>query len=98
MDKKKIDFCIGIFDNISDKGIEKIKKEISNCEIYGIGVYTDDIIINNFYTFPLNNLEKRMNIAKNIDGVKFVFPLDTTDPLKLKEIIKNETMNFIKQN
>lgn len=55
MSKKKLDFCIGIFDNLTDKGIAKIKEDIQNCEIYGIGVYTDEVVINDFYTYPVNN-------------------------------------------
>lgn len=98
MAKKKIDLCIGIFDNLSEKGIEKIKQDIDNSEVYGIGVYSDDVVVNDFYTFPRNDLEKRMNTAKSIEGVDFVFPLNTSDPIKLKEIVKRETMNFFKEN
>ena len=50
MEKKKVDFSIGIFDNLTQKGLEKIKSDISNCEIYGIGVYTDNVVINDFYS------------------------------------------------
>lgn len=95
MKKKKIDFCIGIFDNLSETGLAKIKKDISNCEIFGIGVYTDRVVIENFYTHPINSIEKRIQIAKNIKGVKFVFTLDTNDPEKLKEIIKEETVKYL---
>ena len=97
MEKKKVDFSIGIFDNLTQKGLEKIKSDISNCEIYGIGVYTDNVVINDFYTYPVNNLEKRMEIARNIEGVKFVFPLNTSEPEKLKEIIKEEIANYLEQ-
>ena len=98
MEKKKIDFCIGIFDNLTEKGLEKIKEDINNCEIYGIGVYTDNVVVEDFYTYPVNGLEKRMDIARSIDGVKFVFPLDTSDSEKLKEIIKNVTIKFLNEN
>ncbi len=98
MNKKKLDFCIGIFDNLTDRGLAKIKDDIQNCEIYGIGVYTDEVVTNDFYTYPVNNLEKRMETAKNIEGVKFVFKLDTSDPVKLKEIIKNEATKYINDN
>jgi len=98
MEKKKIDFSIGIFDNLTKKGLEKIRSDIDKCEIYGIGVYTDDVVINEFYTYPVNNLEKRMEIARNIEGVKFVFQLDTSEPEKLKEIIRKEITNFLEQN
>lgn len=98
MEKKKIDFCIGIFDNLTEKGLEKIKEDINNCEIYGIGVYTDNVVVEDFYTYPVNGLEKRMDIARSIDGVKFVFPLDTSDSEKLIEIIKNVTIKFLNEN
>lgn len=98
MEKKKIDFCIGIFDNLTENGLEKIKKDIENCEIYGIGVYTDRVVIDNFYTYPQNNLEKRMEIAKNINGVKFVFPIDSIEPNKIKEIVMNEYTKLLEQN
>ncbi len=96
--KKKVDFCIGIFDNLTDEGLVKIKNDIKNCEIYGIGVYTDKIVIEDFFTYPINNLEKRMEIAKSIDGVRFVFPLDTNKPEELKEIIRKETIKIMEQN
>ncbi len=98
MEKKKIDFCIGIFDNLTENGLEKIKKDIENCEIYGIGVYTDRVVIDNFYTYPQNNLEKRMETAKNINGVKFVFPIDSIEPNKIKEIVMNEYTKLLEQN
>ncbi len=94
MEKKKVDFCIGIFDNLSQVSLEKIKNEIDNCQIYGIGVYTDEVVIENFRTAPLNSLEKRIEVAKNIEGVKFVFPVDTNDKEKIKEIVKKETLKF----
>lgn len=98
MEKKKIDFCIGIFDDLSENGLEKIRKDIANCQIYAIGVYTEKIIIEEFFTQPINTLEKRMKTAKNIPGVSFVFPLDTNEPEKIKEIVKLEYSNFISKN
>ena len=95
MKKKVIDFCIGIFDNLSEVSLEKLKHDINNCEIYGVGVYTDRIVIEEFKTYPINNVEKRMEIAKGIDGVKFVFELDTTDSKEIKEIIQNEAIKFL---
>ena len=71
--KKKIDFSIGIFDNISENIKERIKQESENCEIYGVGVYTDEIVKNKYNTYPMKNVEERMNLAKKIDGVDFVF-------------------------
>lgn len=95
MENKKINFCIGIFDELSEKGLEKIKNEIANSEIYGIGVYTEKIVKEKFFTCPKNDLEKRMEFARNIEGVKFVFSIDTINPEELKKIVKNELMRFI---
>lgn len=95
MEKKKIDFCIGIFDNLTENGIKKIKDDISKCEIYGIGVYTENVVKESFFTNPINSLEKRMEIAKKIEGVKFVFPLDTNDIEKIKEIVKQEAVKYL---
>lgn len=95
MEKKKIDFCIGIFDNLTESGIKKIKDDISKCEIYGIGVYAEDVVKESFFTNPINSLEKRMEIAKKIEGVKFVFPLDTNDIEKIKEIVKQEAVKYL---
>lgn len=95
MEKKLIDFCIGSFDNLSEKILESINNGIKNTEIYIVGVYTDRVIIEEFYTHPLNPFEKRIETVKNIPGVKLAIPLDTTDPEELKEIIKKETVKFL---
>ena len=97
MEKKKVDFAIGIFDNLTEKGLEKIKLDINNSDVYGIGDYTDNVVINEFYTYPVNSLEKRMEVAKNIEGVNFVFPLNTSEPEKVKEIIRNEFTKYLNQ-
>jgi len=86
--KKKIDFSIGIFDNISENIKERIKQESENCEIYGVGVYTDEIVKNKYNTYPMKNVEERMNLAKKIDGVDFVFLVDSTDINELKKIVE----------
>ena len=86
--KKKFDFSIGIFDNISENIKERIKQESENCEIYGVGVYTDEIVKNKYNTYPMKNVEERMNLAKKIDGVDFVFLVDSTDINELKKIVE----------
>lgn len=37
-EKRKLNFSIGIFDDISSSIVEKIKNESKNSEIYGVGV------------------------------------------------------------
>ena len=97
MEKKKIDVCLGIFDNLSEVSLQKIKNDVANCEIYGVGVYTDDIVIKKFKTQPLNSFEERLSTAKNIEGVDFAFAVDTEDKEKIKEIIKEEAIKYCKQ-
>ena len=42
--KQKLGFSIGIFDILTSGIRKKIRKEAEECEVYGIGVYTDDFI------------------------------------------------------
>ena len=86
--KKKINFSIGIFDKISENIKKRIIQESDNCEIYGIGVYTDEIVKNKYKTYPMRNVEERMNLAKSIDGVDFVFLVNSTDINELKKIVE----------
>lgn len=96
--KKKLGFSIGIFDNISDRIKSRILKESSECETYGVGVYTNDFVTKKFMTYPLKTQEERMETAKEIPGVNFVFLVDTADPGEIKDIIENEYTNFLKNN
>lgn len=95
--KKKFDFSIGIFDNISENIKERIKQESENCEIYGVGVYTDEIVKNKYNTYPMKSVEERMNFAKKIDGVDFVFLVESTDINELKKIVENVLKERLKK-
>lgn len=95
--KKKIDFSIGIFDNISENIKERIKQESENCEIYGVGVYTDEIVKNKYNTYPMKNVEERMNLAKKIDGVDFVFPVDSRNEQEIEDVARNAYLNYIEE-
>ena len=93
---KKIDFTIGIFDEITDVIKEKIKKESSNCELYGVGVYTDKIVEEEYKTHPRKNIKERIKLAKEIQGVDFVFLVDEAEPKKIKEIVEKACMEILK--
>ena len=95
--KKKFDFSIGIFDNISENIKERIKQESENCEIYGVGVYTDEIVKNKYNTYPMKSVEERMDFAKKIDGVDFVFLVESTDINELKKIVENVLKERLKK-
>ena len=94
-EKRKLNFSIGIFDDISDSIMKKIKNESKNCEIYGVGVYSDKIVIEEYFTYPMKNLEERMDNVKQIEGVDFVFPVDTIDIEEMKKIVQQECVKFI---
>ena len=97
MDKqRKIDFSIGIFDKITDGIIEKIKREAEKCELYGVGVYTDEIIIKEYMTYPVNTTEQRMKLVRQIEGVDFVFKLNNTDTKEVKKIIEQACREALK--
>ena len=93
---RKIDFSIGIFDEISEAIREKIKKESNNCELYGLGVYTDDVIIKEYMTYPTKNIEERMKLVKELEGVDFVFPVNNTDVKEVKKIIEQACIEILK--
>lgn len=94
---RKIDFSIGIFDEISENIKEKIKQESSNCEFYGVGVYTDEVVINEYMTYPTRKIEERMQIAKCFNGVDFVFEVDTKDPKQVEEIAQKAYLEYIEE-
>lgn len=93
---KKIDFTIGIFENISDKIKDKIQKDSTKCETYGVGVYTNEFIINNYMTYPMKSQEERMKIAKEIPGVDFVFSVNSTDVNEVKKTIESVYTEYLK--
>lgn len=43
----------------------------------------------------MKNLEERMNNVKQIEGVDFVFPVDTTDIEEMKKIVQQECVKFL---
>ena len=93
--KHIINFSIGIFDKINENIIEKIEKEIPKSQFYGIGIYTDDVVIKKYQTQPINNLEERMKLAKQIEGVNFVFFIDKSKKKKKKKIIENACKEYL---
>ena len=93
---KKIDFSIGIFEDISEKIKKRVKKEADNCEIYGVGVYSDEIIKNEYKTSTMRSEEERMDSAKSLEGVDFVFLVDSMDLNEIKKIVKKAWREVLK--
>lgn len=96
--KKKLDFSIGIFDNITDKIKTKLIKDSNSCGTYAVGVYTDKYIIENLMTYPLKPLEERITIAQSLEGVDFVFIVDSSDRKEIKKIIEKKYEDYLKKN
>ena len=97
MDKqRKIDFLLGIFDEVSETIKEKIKRESDNCEVYGLGVYTDEVVIEQYMTCPSKNIQERIESAKQIEGVDFVFPVNSTEAKEVKKIVEQACIEILK--
>lgn len=94
---RKIDFSIGIFDGISDNIRKKVKREASNCELYGLGIYSDEIVIEKYNTYPIRKTEERMKLAKQLEGVDFVFLVSDTDKEELKKNIEQACIEVLKR-
>ncbi len=93
---KKIDFTIGIFDEISEEIKKKIKNESNNSELYGIGVYTDEVVIKDYMTYPVRKLDERMKLAKQLEGVDFVFSIDNTDEKEIRKTVEQACIKVLK--
>lgn len=96
--RKKLNFTLGIFDEISEKIEIKIKEESEKCDIYGVGIYTDKFVIENFMTYPSKTLEERIQNVKKLSGVAFTFPVNTSNSTKVKEIIENAYKEYLQNN
>lgn len=95
---KKIDFSIGIYDDISENIKSKIKRESQKCEIYGVGIYSDSIVIENFKTYPMKNAEERITQVKALKDVDFVFSVSDRDPKKVQEVAENAYRAYMEEN
>lgn len=95
--KQKLGFSIGIFDILTSGIRKKIRKEAEECEVYGIGVYTDDFIEKELNTQCLKNQEQRMMIARELEGVDFIFSIDSKEAKKAKEELEKAYFEYTEQ-
>lgn len=93
---RKIDFSIGIYDDISENIKSKIKRESQKCEIYGVGIYSDSIVIENFKTYPMKNAEERIAQVKALKDVDFVFLVESMNAEDIKRSVESACMEFLK--
>ena len=96
--KKELGFSIGIFDVITEKIENKISQESDNYEKYGVGIYTDNFVIENFMSMPAKKAKERIEMVKKIKGVDFTFLVDTYDVNKIKQIIENAYIEHLNNN
>lgn len=97
MKKQKLGFSMGIFDILTSGIRTRIRKEAENCEVYAVGVYTDDFIEREFNTECLKNQEQRIMIAKELDGVDFIFSIDTRDATLAKQELESAYFEFLER-
>lgn len=74
--EKEFHTTVGVFDVLSRSIRKKVKEEAKKEGHFGIGVLTDDYCEITLSTRPLKSTDERMEIAQNLDGVDFVFPVD----------------------
>lgn len=95
---KKYDFNLGIYDNVTKEVVDRIEKEVKKADIYGIGVYSDNIVETKYLTAVEHSTKERMESAKKIPGVSFVFEVDTNDTEEIKDLVRNEFEKYLNNN
>lgn len=95
MGKQKFGFMIGIFDVLSLKIREQIKKESQNYEYFAIGVYTNEFLTNKLMTSSMKTTEQRIEIAEQLDGVDFAFPVETKESNEVKYEIERAFKEYL---
>ncbi len=95
LDKKDFGYTIGIFDIICRDIRMKIKEQTQENEIYGLGVYTDKYCEDELMTYPMKTTEERMKIAKYLEGVDFVFEVNTKNEQEIEEAARKAYLDYI---
>ena len=92
---KNYNYTMGIFDVICRAIRTKVKDEAKKNEVYGIGVYTDRYCEEELMTYPMKRTEERTEIARCLEGVDFVFPVDTKDVKQIEEVAQKAYLEYI---
>lgn len=95
MEKIEFGFSIGIFDILTKKIRQSIEEEAKKYSCYALGIYTDDFIENELKTDCLKNLEDRMQIANQIEGVSFTFPIDGREVTQITKLVQEQYMKYL---
>ena len=54
------------------------------------------MVIEKYMTYPVNKIEERMKLAKQLEGVDFVFPVNNTEAKELKKIVEQACIEILK--
>jgi cytidyltransferase-like protein len=97
--KKKRDFgfSMGAFDVITQKMIERIREEAKEYNVYALGIYTNDFIKDELGMKCIKTTEQRMMIAEQIEGIDFVFPINTRETNEVRKEIEKSYSQYLEQ-
>lgn len=97
MDQPKFGFSLGIFEVLTPKIRKNIREAAEKYDIYALGVYTDDFVQRELNTACYKTTQQRMEIAEQLDGINFIFPVDTKDPNKAKMEIEEAYKQYLEK-
>lgn len=92
--KKEFDYTVGIFDLICRTIRKKVQEGAKKNITYGVGVYTDEFCELELMTYPMKNVEERMKIVESIEGVNFVFKVNTNDQEQIDKLAKQAYLEY----
>ena len=93
---KYMDCIVDAAEFITGELIERIKEARKDCEVLGVGIFSDEVFFQKYDRRPLRSYSERAMIASYLKGVDFVFEvrneesLSITRELMYKEIPANK--------
>lgn len=97
MEHNKFGFSLGIFDILTKKIRQSIEEEAKKYSCYALGIYTDEFVEKELKTDCLKNTEDRMQIANQIEGVSFTFPVDDRGINEITKLVQDEYMKYLNE-
>lgn len=95
--KKEYEVVIGIFDTITKDIRKSVLENSKESKILGVGVYTDEYCESTFFSSPLKSTEHRMQIAQGLTGVRFTFPVNTSNPKEIEKLADEAYNDYINE-
>ncbi len=88
---KYLDFIYGDFEFVTVETLNKINEARRTCENLGVGVFSDELVLNKLGRKPIRPYMERAQIMYAIKGVDFVF--EVTDETKID--VKKEEFYYV---